>query len=387
MVDASDALAFALQHGILRLSEGDPLLFELVHVLSCTTRALHAIGKLDERLPFFIAYHTALAGKNRVFFAAGTPMAIGLFDGDVPEATARALPAQVAKHTLTSIIFDRHATALRLDKMKDTEAAHLATTYTPQDLPPGVPPRVAIFVARARAVVRALQSSPAAANFRVCEHTACKQRFFRAPSGVSASADLGGRNVVEPSNEYWTLLGNTRPDPPHECRFCSPHCSLTFNTELDKAVPRLAGKWLDVEPDPGVEMSMQTRVLAGLRKAAKRNEEFARAIRSSKPSFRACSKAAYRERLETTIRKLNLDFLLLYSASILAESRSLSQGLVLPGSRVRWRNRAAFVACSAKKIATLYERFHRDRSLVLHNLLLSSQLLQKAKEQSLSIFR
>ena len=57
------------------------------------------------------------------------------------------------------------------------------------------------------------------------------------------------------------------------------------------------------------------------------------------------------------------------------------------GTQVRWRNRPQFVAAPAKRIENIYDRYHRDRSVVLYNLLLSSQLLQKVKENSLTLFR
>ena len=76
-----------------------------------------------------------------------------------------------------------------------------------------------------------------------------------------------------------------------------------------------------------------------------------------------------------------------YTSSVIAESKSLSQGLLLAGEKPQWRNRPRFVAASVKKVIALYDKYHRDKSVVLHNLLLSSRLLQKAKEQSLAIFR
>ena len=125
-----------------------------------------------------------------------------------------------------------------------------------------------------------------------------------------------------------------------------------------------------------------------LRAAARRNEEFARQLRGvNARRFRACGKTAFRERAETLTRQLNLDFLLLYASSVLAESKSLSAGLVLAGTQVRWRNRPQFVAAAVKRIKTIFDKYHRDPSVVLYNLLLSSQLLQKVKEQSLVVFR
>ena len=72
---------------------------------------------------------------------------------------------------------------------------------------------------------------------------------------------------------------------------------------------------------------------------------------------------------------------------MLAESKSLSAGLVLAGTQVRWRNRPQFVAAAVKRIKAIFDKYQRDPSVVLYNLLLSSQLLQKVKEQSLVVFR
>ena len=240
----------ALQHAILRVTEGNADFFELAHTLACTTRALTAVAKLDLRLPYLIAYYTALSEHSHSFFYDGIPTAVDLLHGDVPDATARSLPPQVAQHTLASVILDRTALAIRLSRMSDKEAEKLASSYTPSDLPPGVPPRVAVFIARARGVVRALQSSPAASNFVVCENKACKQRFFRAGTSVSVSIDLGGHAVAEPSSDYWSLLENTRPEPPPERRFCSKRCCRAFNCELDAAVLACAASSWMWSPTP-----------------------------------------------------------------------------------------------------------------------------------------
>tara|TARA_B100001559_G_scaffold14980_2_gene12704 strand:- start:768 stop:1940 length:1173 start_codon:yes stop_codon:yes gene_type:complete len=388
-----EALLRALEHSLVRLVCGDcDHFFELVHVLPCVSKAFYAAAKADPRLPFMIAYYTASMNPPATYFFGGVPRAVNLFQGNVPAETAGDLPLEVvAKLSYTGVLSDRKASAKMLRDESDSRIEKLARTNTPADLPAGVPPRVAIFVARLRAVAQALQVAKNVSNFCECEHRGCRQRFFRAPGVVAASSDLGGKQTraeTQPSQDYWNLLGNRKAEAASQRRFCSPECCKQFHAELDCALPKLTGKRLDVEADPGVELSPHSRVLAGLRAAAKRNEEFARHLRTAKPrQLRACSKAVYRELAEQRVRQLNLDFLLLYASSVLAESKSLSAGLVLAGTQVRWRNRPQFVAAPAKRIEQIYDRYHRDRAVVLYNLLLSSQLLQKVKEYSLMLFR
>ena len=381
-----DALARALDHAIMRVVEGDGSFFKLAHALACTTKALAAAAKLDARFPYVIAYEMYLR-KSAIFFLQNFPAAVTLFTGDVPvEMAARLPPQQVARLGFDSLLDDRSAFAVRLKHWTDAKVDAIATNNMPNDLPAGVPKRAAIFVARCRAVAQAVAVGSSVTCFGECAHRGCRRRFYLAPATLPSSSDLGGV-LGDAASEYWTLLAGRRFDTTRPRRFCSPACCAQYTREMDAAVPKLAGKALNAEPDPGREMARQTRVANGLRLSAKRNEEFARQLRGTKPTFSACSKGDYRQRVETLTRQLNLDFLLLYTSSVIAESKSLSQGLLLAGEKPQWRNRPRFVAASVKKVIALYDKYHRDKSVVLHNLLLSSRLLQKAKEQSLAIFR
>jgi hypothetical protein len=381
-----DALARALEHSIMRTVEGDSSFFKLAHALSCTTKALAAAAKLDARFPFVIAYQLAMRWRSK-FWLQGIPSAVTLFEGNVPpEMAAELPPAQVARLGFDSLLYDRSDFSVRCNNWSDAKIDAIAASNTPNDLPPGVPKRAAIFVARCRAVAQAVAVGSNVTCFTECAHRGCRRRFFMAPATLPSSADLGGI-LGDASAEYWALLAGRRTDVSPPRRFCSPVCAAQYNREMDAAIPKLAGKALNTEPDPGREMGRQTRVANGLRLSAKRNEEVARQLRGAKPVFTACSKSDYRQRVETLTRQLNLDFLLLYTSSVIAESKSLSQGLLLAGEKPQWRNRPRFVAASVKKIIALYDKYHRDPAVVLHNLLLSSRLLQKAKENSLSIMR
>ena len=170
---------------------------------------------------------------------------------------------------------------------------------------------------------------------------------FHGAGDAASSSDLGGI-LGDASAEYcpcWPAAAPTFRRRGASVRQSAPR----VQSRMDAAVPKLAGKALNTEPDPGREMARQTRVANGLRLSAKRNEEVARQLRGAKPVFTACSKSDYRQRVETLTRQLNLDFLLLYTSSVIAESKSLSQGLLLAGEKPQWRNRPRFVAASVKR--------------------------------------
>ncbi len=392
-----DALLRCFEYAILQVVEAQRSdLFPLVHKFSCVNKALAAAARADERVPFLIAYFLSPqlpSGRVPTFFFEGVPRSVNLFEGHVPEETAAQVPLQrVTKLSYSEVLGDRKDTRTLLAKKSVKGLRQLAATNTPNDLPPGVPDFAAVYVARLRAVAQALVTTKNTQSFAECEHRGCRQRFFRAPGVVTASIDLDGPRArvapTDPSHDYWSLLSGKKSEAAPERRFCSPECCKQFHCELDRVLPRLRGKMLDVEPDPGAELSPHSRVLAGLRAAARRNEDFARRLRGAHTHrFRACGKSVFRERAETLTTQLNLDFLLLYAASVLAESKSLSAGLVLAGTQPRWRNRPQFVAAAVKRIKVIYAKHHRDPNVVLYNLLLSSQLLQKVKEQSLTVFR
>lgn len=385
-----EALVRALETAVQLVAGGShDAMFVLVRALPCVNKSLAATARLDARFPYILSYVNAVVLPPSQFFFAGIPRQVHLFSGNVPAGTAANLPPSLAGLSYRSVLQDRQEQAQLIHNKAQKRVAALAATNTPNDLPAGVPLRVGIYIARLRAVAQGVRAAKNVAEFPECEHRGCRQRFLRADANIIGSDDLGGlRATPEPSVDYWRLLSGMKAEAPPARRFCSPECCAQFTAELNTAVPKLTGKVLNAEPDPGLKLSSSSRVCKGLRAAAQRNEDFARKLRSvQRPRLRACPSAAYKEKLAAMVRMLNLDFLMLYSSSILAESKALSQGLVLAGEKSGWRHRPRFYAASIKNVKKLLDAYHRDQGTVLHNLLLSSRLLAKVKENAIAIYR
>jgi hypothetical protein len=73
-----------------------------------------------------------------------------------------------------------------------------------------------------------------------------------------------------------------------------------------------------------------------------------------------------------------VDLGLVYAASLLAESKSLSTGKVLAGSAEGWRRRVLFYAKPLKDIGKIYDRVHTGGN-VISNLYVSEAFLEKLR--------
>lgn len=384
-----DVALRVLESAIQKLAHGDTLLTVIVDKFPALNKTLSAFSKSDARLPFLLAYYGSLQKPHRFF--ADSVKALNLFEGHVPTATFDGIDVEVVKTlSLSSVLEDRRLTAEKLESLPDAKIKKLAAENSPADLPRGVPERVGIFVARARAVAQLLRRHQSAAKFCLCKHAKCNQIFFTGVQTVS-SGDLGGGGAidnVDRSSKYWSLIKQKTSVCSMESQFCSAVCSKQYCIEMNTFLPHLSGKRLDADPDPGIELSSQARIFASLRAAARRNEDVARQLRgAAKHRFIAVSKVDFKQQVREIVKAVNIDFLLLYAASILAESKTLSAGLNLAGSSFGWRQRPKSCAASLKKIAALYERTHRDQDAVIYNLLLSSRILEKVKLSALNIFR
>ena len=386
-----DVALRVLECAIQKLSVRDTQLTVIVDKFPALNKTLSACAKSDARLPFLLAYYGSMQKPNKFFQDSVAGGSLNLFEGHVPTATFDGIDVEVVKTlSLSSVVEDRKLTAEKLESLPDVKIKRLAAENSPADLPRGVPERVGIFVARARAVAQLLRRHQSAAKFCLCKHAKCNQIFFTGVQPVS-SGDLGGSGAidnVDRSSKYWSLIKQKTSVCSMESQFCSAVCSKQYCIEMNTFLPHLSGKRLDADPDPGIELSSQARVFASVRAAARRNEDVARQLRgAAKHRFIAVSKVDFKQQAREIVKALNVDFLLLYGASILAESKTLSAGLNLPGSSFGWRQRPKACAASLKKIISLYERTHRDQDAVIYNLLLSSRILEKVKLAALQIFR
>ena len=106
-----------------------------------------------------------------------------------------------------------------------------------------------------------------------------------------------------------------------------------------------------------------------------------RILEKERKVFPAVEPAELRDHRERRIRALNVDLGLVYAASLLAESKSLSNGKVLAGSTEGWRSRAMFYAKQIKEIGKLYEKYHVGGN-VISNLHVTEPFLNKIKTKA-----
>ena len=85
------------------------------------------------------------------------------------------------------------------------------------------------------------------------------------------------------------------------------------------------------------------------------------------------------------MRSLNIDLGVLYAASVVAESQSLSAGKVLPGASRGWRSRPRFYAAAVRRVAELYDKHHRGDAII-SNVLGHWPFLVKVRERASTIF-
>ena len=82
---------------------------------------------------------------------------------------------------------------------------------------------------------------------------------------------------------------------------------------------------------------------------------------------------------------MNIDIGLLYAASVVADSKSLSANRVLPGAAENWRSRHVFYAKAVAEVSKIYDKYHRGGNVVA-NFLIHEPFLAKLKEKASRVF-
>ena len=145
---------------------------------------------------------------------------------------------------------------------------------------------------------------------------------------------------------------------------------------------------VELDADSCSKKEGRARVLDSLRMCARRNEvagRHLRAIQKGRRAFTAVDTGELTALRAACIKKLNVDFGLIYAASIVAESRTLSAGKVLPGASARWRSRPMFYARALKHVIRIYDARHKNGELV-YNAMPPGRFLTKLREDAACIF-
>lgn len=380
----------------------------IVNTLPVCSRALWDEARKHEGFEPLLYYERVRAGfVSQHYFLDGLPARVQLFAGP----TSVGLPEdQVRKIKLRDVLADRARSVSKLEGMTagSPRRAELIRSHHPSDLGDGVPgapdrrattplPRpspaharvhhflllvcartgpVRVFIARCRAVVRAVRRVKRAQLFVQCHNCNCNRLFYTGEAVEAWVAAVQGEMACDPARDsdveeehssarYWSIAGGKLPSAvPPSRRFCSEMCKREHCAHLASMMPD-AGICLDA--DDSAKRSGRARVGEAFCMALKRNENAARALRLAKSRPRQHLAVSQREAEEyrtQLITALNVDLGLLYASKLVAESATLSKGKVLPGSVMYWRDDPSYYAKPLAEMTKMYARAARKEGIV-----------------------
>ena len=350
----------------------------LLHKLPVTCTVLRDVARANPcYVPVLWYERVRLGSAMSGHFLEGLGRGLTLFTG----LTTLQMPdAQLRPLRLHDIHADRAASVLRLESLPndDPHFVELAEEHVLEDVPTALPPRVHIFLARMRAVCQGLLRVKPESCFANCENRECGRRFY--VGTPLETTPVPGAPPSTDFEDYWAAVASSPAVRCNQRTFCTWSCRSQWQEQFASSIPELG---LD-EP---CRREGRARVGEALRHALRRNEMLSRHLRTTEKShtYSAIGAAAYRRQRDRFVKMINIDIGLLYAASLLAESRATAANKVLPGASPNWRSRPAFYLRSIRCISRLYDRSHRNKT-VIYNLLLHQPFLEKLRTTASSLF-
>jgi hypothetical protein len=99
-------------------------------------------------------------------------------------------------------------------------------------------------------------------------------------------------------------------------------------------------------------------------------------MRTQNASRTAVSTSELKKHRRRRIKALNIDLGLLYAASVIAESKSLSTGKLLPGQSIYWRDNPSFYARALKTVKKLYESTRPHDDTIISSMLTTPRFIE-----------
>ena len=366
-------------------------LFAIINTLPLTCSTFYGVATQHTAFEYILFYERIRLGiSSQSFFLDGVPSNINLFVGP----TSLNLPTeQVGRLKLRDVIADRLNVVGKLEAMQkgSTRKVELTTQYT-AGLGADVPGPARFLVARTRAVFRGLRATKRDDLFSNCANCNCTRLFYTgelSESWSNATSVSFGSDDEDSSNSlnYWENVAGSSIDStlPDTRRFCSRACSDQHAYHLKLMMPDFN---LHMDADDVAKKSGRARVQESFKLALKRNEIAARALRTSRTKTIkniAVSNDELELHRERRITALNVDIGLLYAASMIAESSTLSRGRILPGSFMYWRDEPQFYAKPLLEVIKIYSNMRRKEGIV-SSLLTTPKFLEKIQTKAHRMF-
>lgn len=358
--------------------------FTLLHTIPMTCRTLLHKAKEHEAFEYVLYYERVRTGvASCQYFLDSVPAGVQLLVGNTTGQLADEALGQMKR---ADAIADRIQTVRRMERVPQTSQvkSRLAAFHT-AELSANVPGPARYLVSRTRAVFQGLRRVKRASLFENCANCNCRRLVYvgepvESWSGAVISASTCG-DAEEPtdSDSYWRdAMGNPVGENPDTRRFCSRSCSKEHTTHFSRLMPDFG---LQLDADEGSARHGRARVSDAFRMALKRNETAARSMRTMRTmrtqSGYGCAVSAseLKRHRKRRVRALNIDIGLLYAASIVAESNSLSRNKLLPGQCIYWRDNPLFYAKALKLVSKLYDT-HGCRDAVISSMLTTPRFME-----------
>ena len=344
---------------------------EIVHAIPMTCWTLHRAATQHKHFEAILFYErTRLGFANSDYFLDGCPDRIALFCGEVP------IPTPLQQFTTAK---DRVTAIQMLEKMSSKKQKVLCTKYG-IDAECGCPAPVCIFVARCKQVAQcARRRDPD--SVQQCSNRQCNRLFV-------CNAELPHREDEAASNEwsgYWQMVFHRKHSMhrfPDHLRFCSSVCASQHAEQMGKILPMDDFFW---DADSGAKKVGRARVAEAFRMALKRNEIASRRLRGVKGFMHkaVCTKELA-TRIEEHVSMMNVDLGLLYASYTIADSDTLSQNKLLPGSVPNWRQDPFFYARALHRVKQIYAKTRRK--VIISNMLTMPKFLEIVQANAHEMF-
>ena len=366
-------------------------LVTVVHSLPICCRDLLAEAKQHDSWEPVLFYERIRVGiSSKSYFLEGVPTSIALFAGPSGLSLAGEEEEKLAKLKMKDVLADRtHSVALLESYRPATpRKKELIRKYHPEDLPASVPGPVRVLIARQRSLCKGMRQRKDGSHFTHCCNCNCNRIFYiGAPNecwGVASTSTVGGLDDEEDSNseKYWEMAAcDSSIDTPSMLRFCSSTCSDEYYHHLSIMMPDYG---IVLDADNEAKKHGRKRVAESFRLALKRNEKAARALRtlrSSRPRNLALTPEELNVHIQRRITMLNVDLGVLYAASKIAESETLSKGRLLPGQCLYWRDDPAYYRKILAGVSRIYMTKKRKEGIV-SSLLTMPRFLEEVEARA-----
>ena len=359
----------------------------LLNTTPILCKTFRTCARGDSRYAAIMFYErTRLGAASSGHFLEGMCSGLCLFNGPTPVVLN---DGDLVKLKLCDVVADRVKTVLNLESLKNGEdrLVNLVRDYSLSDLASGVPGRVHVFLARMRAICQGIRRVKPADQVKQCNNLECCRLFYSGAkietNGVrSTPEDLFGESEVCEVSDYWTMAAGSLPPMDHQDQFCTSVCHKQWRNQLNLALPDFTDAFLVA--DYQCRKTGRARVSEALRLISKRNEQAGRhlrALQKEKKTFPAVSIHELGEHQRSRIRALNVDLGVVYAASLLADSKSLSGRKVLAGSAEGWRSKHALYAKQVQDVGKLYDRYHIGTNII-SNFHVTEPFIQKLRSKA-----